>query len=121
MFGVVCDDDQGRFQMAVIVGVPDVPDFSTKQHVYMVYGMRAVSGDSDEIDQSKIATRIRDEHYPLMSAITHKTKAHLIPSIIKSGIRPGGAHVPPGAGNGTGGCMTSNFCAYLPTDPRNFA
>eukprot|EP00972_Heterocapsa_arctica_P046642 6882883-Heterocapsa_arctica.AAC.1 len=56
-----------------------------------------------------------------MSAIRHNTKAHLIPSIIKSGIRPGGAHVPPGAGNGTGGRMTSNFCAYLPTDPRNVA
>eukprot|EP00972_Heterocapsa_arctica_P109768 16162021-Heterocapsa_arctica.AAC.1 len=55
--------------MAVLVGVPDAPDISTKQHVSMVYGMRAVSGHFDEIDQSKVATRIRDEHYPLMSAI----------------------------------------------------
>eukprot|EP00972_Heterocapsa_arctica_P091999 13567037-Heterocapsa_arctica.AAC.1 len=90
MLGVVCDDDKGRFQMAVLVGVPDVPDVSTNQHVYMVYGMRAVNGHSDLIDQTKIATRIRDEHFHLLSAITHKTKAHLIPSIIKSGIMPGG-------------------------------
>eukprot|EP00972_Heterocapsa_arctica_P029444 4336049-Heterocapsa_arctica.AAC.1 len=41
MLGVVCDDDKARFQMAVLVGVPDVPDPSTKLHVYMVYGMRA--------------------------------------------------------------------------------
>eukprot|EP00972_Heterocapsa_arctica_P097560 14394409-Heterocapsa_arctica.AAC.1 len=75
--------------MAVLVGVPDVPDISTKQHVYAVYGMLAVSGHSDEIDQSKIATRLLDEHYHHLATITHNTKAHLIPSIIKSGIRPG--------------------------------
>eukprot|EP00972_Heterocapsa_arctica_P008950 1314138-Heterocapsa_arctica.AAC.1 len=97
MLGVVCDDDKGRFQLAVLVGVPDVPDPSTKLHVYMIYGMRAVSGHSDLTDQNKIATRIRDEHFHLLSAITHKTNAHLIPSIIKSVIMSGGVYVPPGA------------------------
>eukprot|EP00972_Heterocapsa_arctica_P018057 2668902-Heterocapsa_arctica.AAC.1 len=83
--------------MAVLVGVPDVPDPSTMLHVYMIYGMRAVSGHSDLIDQTNIAACIRDEHFHLLSAITHKTKAHLIPSSIKSGIMPGGVYVPPGA------------------------
>eukprot|EP00972_Heterocapsa_arctica_P043369 6399618-Heterocapsa_arctica.AAC.1 len=83
--------------------------------------MRAVNGHSDRIDQAKIATPVRDEHFPLMSALTHKTKAHLLPSIIRSGIMPGGTYVAPSAREGTGERMTSNLCAYLPTDPRNTA
>eukprot|EP00972_Heterocapsa_arctica_P052987 7802063-Heterocapsa_arctica.AAC.1 len=102
--------------MAVLVATPDHEDVSTKRHVLKIYGMRAVSGHSSEIDQSKIATRIRTEHYDLMSAITHKTRAHLIPSILKLGIKPGGPYIPSGH---HGGRLTSNFCAFLPTDPRN--
>eukprot|EP00972_Heterocapsa_arctica_P002174 312676-Heterocapsa_arctica.AAC.1 len=43
---------------------------------------------------------------------------------------PGGTYIPPGAREGTGGAgarestgprLTSNLCAYLPTDPRNTA
>eukprot|EP00972_Heterocapsa_arctica_P012447 1828975-Heterocapsa_arctica.AAC.1 len=83
--------------------------------------MRAVSGHSDVIDQDKIATPVRDEHFPLMSAITRKTRAHLIPSIIKSGIMPGGVYVAPGARESAGERLTSNLCAYLATDPRNTA
>eukprot|EP00972_Heterocapsa_arctica_P057614 8499992-Heterocapsa_arctica.AAC.1 len=83
--------------MAVLVTAPDVPDPSTKLHVHQIYAMRAVSGHSDFIDQDKIATPLRDEHFPLMSTITHKTRAHLIPSIIKSVISPGGVFIPPGA------------------------
>eukprot|EP00972_Heterocapsa_arctica_P048678 7174788-Heterocapsa_arctica.AAC.1 len=56
MLGVVMGDDKGRFQMAVLVAAPDVPDPSTKLHVHQIYAMRAVSGHSDEIDQDKIAT-----------------------------------------------------------------
>eukprot|EP00972_Heterocapsa_arctica_P105422 15534627-Heterocapsa_arctica.AAC.1 len=56
-----------------------------------------------------------------MSAITHKTQSRLIASIIKSGILPGGTFVPAGAHEGTGARLTSNLCAYLPTDPRNTA
>eukprot|EP00972_Heterocapsa_arctica_P048660 7172379-Heterocapsa_arctica.AAC.1 len=47
--------------------------------------------------------------------------AHLLPSIIKSGIMPGGVYVAPGAREDTGERLTSNLCAYLPTDPRNTA
>eukprot|EP00972_Heterocapsa_arctica_P005088 755641-Heterocapsa_arctica.AAC.1 len=121
MLGVVCDDDKGRFQLAVLVAVPDVPDPSTKLQVHQIYGMRAVSGHSVLIDQDKIATRLLDEHFHLLSAITHKTKAHLIPGIVKSGILPGGVYVPRGAGYSNGDRLTSNFCAFLPTDPRNTA
>eukprot|EP00972_Heterocapsa_arctica_P109472 16118997-Heterocapsa_arctica.AAC.1 len=70
MLGVVCDDDKGRFQLAVFVAAPDVPDPSTKLHVHQIYAMRAVSGHSDNIDQDKIATRLSDalsspvDHYP---------------------------------------------------------
>eukprot|EP00972_Heterocapsa_arctica_P045322 6690250-Heterocapsa_arctica.AAC.1 len=59
--------------------------------------MRAVNGHSDVINQDKVATPVRDEHFLLMSAITHKTRAHLLPGIIKSGILPGGVYVAPGA------------------------
>eukprot|EP00972_Heterocapsa_arctica_P103905 15313806-Heterocapsa_arctica.AAC.1 len=65
--------------------------------------MRAVSGHSDEIDQSKIANGLLDEHYHHLAAITHKTKAHLIPSIIKSGIRPVARALPPVPVTGLGG------------------
>eukprot|EP00972_Heterocapsa_arctica_P066413 9800143-Heterocapsa_arctica.AAC.1 len=72
--------------MAVLVPTND--NVSTKRNVLKVYGMRAVSGHSSEIDQSKLATRLKPEHYDLMSAITHKTRADLLPSIFRLGIVP---------------------------------
>eukprot|EP00972_Heterocapsa_arctica_P069935 10332154-Heterocapsa_arctica.AAC.1 len=81
--------------------------------------MRAVNGHSHTINQDKIAARVTEAHFPLMSAITHKTQSHLLPAIIKSGILPGGTYVQPNAREGTGARLTSNLCAYLPTDPRN--
>eukprot|EP00972_Heterocapsa_arctica_P023902 3520525-Heterocapsa_arctica.AAC.1 len=54
-----------------------------------------------------------------MSAITHKTQSRHLPGIIKYGILPGGSYVDPGAPGGTGDRLTSNLCAFLPTDPQN--
>eukprot|EP00972_Heterocapsa_arctica_P010813 1585392-Heterocapsa_arctica.AAC.1 len=113
MFGVCNDDDKGRLQMAVLVAAPNHVDINTKRHVLKIYGMRAVSGHSSDIDQTNMATRVRPEHYALMSAITHKTRADFIPSILNMGIKPGGPYT------GNAGRLTSNFCAFLPTDPRN--
>eukprot|EP00972_Heterocapsa_arctica_P059559 8784123-Heterocapsa_arctica.AAC.1 len=97
MLGIVLDDDKGRFQLGVLVAEPDTPDPSRKLNVFKIHAMRAVNGHSDVINQEKIATPIRDEHFPLMSAITHKTEARLMPAIINSGIMPGGIFVKPGA------------------------
>eukprot|EP00972_Heterocapsa_arctica_P107064 15772709-Heterocapsa_arctica.AAC.1 len=74
--------------MAVLVATGN--DVSAKRTVLVVYGMRAVSGHSSDIDQRKLATRLRPEHYALMSAITHKTRSDLIPNLFKCGLIPGG-------------------------------
>eukprot|EP00972_Heterocapsa_arctica_P031492 4638775-Heterocapsa_arctica.AAC.1 len=60
-----------------------------KLRVYSIYAMRAVNGHSLRIDQSKIAAPLTAQHAVLLSAITHKTQARHIPSIIKYGLRPG--------------------------------
>eukprot|EP00972_Heterocapsa_arctica_P070969 10485390-Heterocapsa_arctica.AAC.1 len=98
--GIVLDDDKGRFQLGVIVaapvkGAPWSTDTTTKLRVHHIYAMRATNGHSVRIDQTKISTPLTAEHAPLVSALTHKTEARNIPSIIKFGLRPGGLP-PPG-------------------------
>eukprot|EP00972_Heterocapsa_arctica_P050529 7430536-Heterocapsa_arctica.AAC.1 len=86
--------------MAVLVavpaeGTPGSTDRSQKLRVYDIGAMRAVSGHSLRIDQTKIATPLLAQHANLLSALTHKTLASYIPDIIKYGLRPGGLP-PPG-------------------------
>eukprot|EP00972_Heterocapsa_arctica_P095330 14060286-Heterocapsa_arctica.AAC.1 len=124
MLGIVLDDDKGRFQLGVLVAVPDAgahesTDLTQKLRVHTIHAMRAVNSHSLRIDQSKIACPVKAEHFELMSAITHKTQSRHLPRIIKYGILPGGIYVAPGAPRGTGDRLTTNLCAFLPTDPRN--